>query len=315
VAQPKKVLVVSYSQSGQLTAIVHSVLGPLTEDPGVRITHLRLEPEPAFPFPWTTQLFCDAFPEAFLGIPCDLKPLAAEPGEAFDLIVLAFQVWYLAPATPIWAFLHSPAAAALIKDRPVVTLIGCRNMWLRAQEIVKARIAELGGRLAGNIVLGDRAGNLVGVVTIARWMLTGKKTRWLGIFPPPGVADEDIRAARRFGVVLRKALQQAVFALDQDFLNAIGAVRVVPAFIVFEKRVCKIFGLWSRFIRARGGPGAPGRQRRVRAFFYYLLAAIALLAPLANAAAFVTLRLSRRRVQDSAAYFAGIQRRTPHPFA
>jgi hypothetical protein len=315
VAQPKKVLVISYSQSGQLTDIVQAVLGPLAEDPGIAISHLRLEPDPPFPFPWTSQRFCDAFPEAFRGIPCGLKPPAVAPGAAFDLIVLAYQVWYLAPATPIWSFLQSPAAAALIKDRPVVTVIGCRNMWLRAQEIVKARIAELGGRLAGNIVLGDRAGNLVGVVTIARWMLTGKKNRWLGIFPRPGVADDDIREAYRFGVVMRQALGRETFNLDQDFLNAIGAVRVVPAYIVFEKRIAKVFGLWSRFILARGGPGAPGRQRRVRAFFYYLLAAIALLAPLAALAAWVAQRLARRKSQAAVAYFAGNQRRTPHPFA
>ena len=143
----------------------------------------------------------------------------------------------------------------------MVTVIGCRNMWLLAQERVKGCIRELGGRLVGNIVLGDRASNLVGVATIAYWMLTGRKDRLLGVFPKPGVDAADIRGASRFGVILRKALQDDIRSLDQEVLNAVGAVRVEPAYIIFEKRIMKVFRIWARFIRQKGGPGAPARLR------------------------------------------------------
>jgi hypothetical protein len=177
-------------------------------------------------------------------------------------------------------------------------------MWLLAQERVKRKIRDLGGCLVGNIVLGDRASNLVGVVTIAYWMLTGRKDRFLRIFPRPGVDAADIRGAFRFGVILRKALQRDIAALDQRVLNAVGAVRVEPAYIIFEHRIQKIFRIWARFIRRRGGPGAPARQRRVRFFFYYLLVAIGVLAPLATLGAQLAIRLQKAPIEKARAYFA-----------
>jgi hypothetical protein len=303
VAKRKHILVISYSQSGQLDEIAASVLGPLAEDPGVDVTAVRLRPEPDYPFPWDTRRFCDVFPESFQEIPCRLAPLDVDLDASYDLVVMAYTVWFLSPSIPVSAFLQSPEARRLLDGRPVVTLIGCRNMWLRAQEKVKARIAAAGGRLIGNIVLGDRSGNLTGVVTIAYWMLTGNKTRFLKIFPLPGVDPADIRGARRFGIVMRKALAQAPPVLDQAFLNAIGAVRVEPAYILFEKRIARVFTIWSRLIRAKGGPGSPARQGRVRLFFYYLLAAIILLAPAAAVFSRLILLVRRDRLNREKRYY------------
>lgn len=300
----KKVLVVHYSQTGQLTDIVESILGPLADASRVEITRLALKPKPAYPFPWSTQRFCDVFPEAVEGVPCALEPLDVDPEIRFDLIVLAYTVWYLSPSLPVQAFLRSPEAARLFPGTPVVTVIGCRNMWLLAQEHVKQRLYELDARHVGNIVLGDRAGNLVGVATIANWMLTGRKERLLGIFPKPGVDAEDIRRASRFGIILRKALREDILALDQEALNAVGAVAVAPAYIIFEHRIRRVFRIWARFIREKGGPGAPERQLRVLAFFFYLLAAIAVLAPLATLAAKITLRLRKARIDKAVAYYS-----------
>lgn len=298
----KKILVVSYSQTGQLTDIVDAILGPLVSAKKIQIDTLALQPRPAYPFPWTTQTFCDVFPESVEGIPCALASLNLDPATHYDLIVLAYTVWYLAPSLPVQAFLRSPEAARLFPGTPVVTVIGCRNMWLLAQEHVKQRLHELDARHVGTIVLGDRAGNLVGVATIAYWMLTGRKERLLGIFPRPGVDPEDIRRASRFGVILRKALEADIRDLDQEVLNAVGAMPVDPAYIIFEHRIRRVFRIWARFIRKKGGPGAPERQPRVLAFFFYLLAAIAVLAPLAALAAKVTLKLGKTKIAKAVAY-------------
>ena len=298
-----KVLVAHYSQTGQLTDIVDAILGPLASAPQIEITHLTLRPMPAYPFPWTPQRFCDVFPESVEGVPCALEPLELDPEARFDLIILAYTVWYLSPSLPVQAFLRSPEAARLFPGTPVVTVVGCRNMWLLAQEQVKQRLRELDARLVGHIVLGDRAGNLVGVATIAHWMLTGRKDRLLGFFPKPGVDADDILQASRFGIILRKALQEDIRSLDQEVLNAVGAVAVEPAYIIFEHRIRRVFRIWARFIRKKGGPGAPERQRRVRAFFFYLLAAIAVLAPLATLAAKITLRLRKSHIEKAVAYY------------
>ena len=84
----KKVLVVQYSQTGQLKDIVNSVLGPLTSDKTLKIDTLTLQPQPDYPFPWTTQRFCDVFPESVAGVPCELAPLNIEPEAGYDLIVV-----------------------------------------------------------------------------------------------------------------------------------------------------------------------------------------------------------------------------------
>ncbi|MDF1592960.1 MAG: hypothetical protein P1P89_15695 [Desulfobacterales bacterium] len=300
----KKILVVYYSQSGQLTDIVKSVLTPLEKTEAVSVVYEALRPKQKFPFPWTRRQFLDAFPEAFQEIPCELEPFGFNPEDDFDLVILAYTVWYLSPATPVSAFLQSPEAKKVIRNRPVITLLGCRNMWILAQEKVKKRINALGGKIKGNIVLMDRAMNLIGIVTIAAWMFTGKKDRFLGIFPRPGISDQDIRDARRFGNIILEALSGEKMDLDQQTLNQHGAVPVIPAYIIFEQRIQKVFSIWSKFIMQKGGPADPNRKFRVRLFFYYLLVAIILIAPLATLVSWIVQIFNKQKIKSAVAYFS-----------
>jgi len=300
----KKILVVYYSQSGQLAEIVQSVLAPLEKNEQVSVVYEALRPKQPFPFPWTRHQFCDAFPEAFQEIPCELEPFGFNPDDEFDLIILAYTVWYLSPSTPVSSFLQSPAAKKVIRNRPVITLIGCRNMWLQAQEKVKHRVVDMGGEIKGNIVLMDRAMNLIGIVTIAAWMFTGKKERFLRIFPRPGISEQDIREAGRFGNMILEALAGEKLDLDQQALNQHGAVPVIPAYIIFEQRIQKVFSVWSKFILQKGGPADPNRRFRVRLFFYYLLVAIILIAPLATLVSFVVRLFNKEKIKTAVAYFS-----------
>ncbi|WP_233267327.1 hypothetical protein [Paraglaciecola sp. L3A3] len=58
------------------------------------------------------------------------------------MIILTYQVWFLSPSIPIASFLQSEPAKKLFKDTPVVTIIGCRGMWLMAQEKVKTLLKK-----------------------------------------------------------------------------------------------------------------------------------------------------------------------------
>jgi hypothetical protein len=301
----KKLLVVYYSQSGQLTRIIKSVLKPMVDSGKVELVFEELRPEEPYPFPWSAMAFADSFPEALQEIPCRLKPFRFNPDDHYDGVILAYQVWYLAPSIPVSAFLQSPEAAKVLRNRPVITIIGCRNMWLKAHEKVKARIVGHHGLPAGNIVLMDRAPNLPGVVSIAAWMLTGRKERFLKIFPKPGIAEEEILQAVRFGPVLLSALETADFAGLQERLNSLGAVTVVPSYILFEQRISKIFAVWSKFIRQKGRPGDPARRLRLRLFIAYLLTAIFLIAPLATVITFVLRTMQKDKINRQVAYFSG----------
>ena len=62
------------------------------------------------------------------------------------------------------------------------------------------------GQLKGNIALCDKHNILVSVVTIIYWVSTGRKDRYKGIFPKPGIAQSDIDKAVRFGKPILNAL-------------------------------------------------------------------------------------------------------------
>jgi hypothetical protein len=300
----KKILVIYYSQTGQLRDIVDSILGPIEQNPEVSVIYEELKPRPPYPFPWTAYQFCDVFPESVAEAPCELQPLSGNTDDDYDLIIIAYTVWYLSPSIPVTAFLQSLQAEKILHGRPVVTIIGCRNMWLLAQEKVKQKLKKIGAHLTGNIVLTDRANNLVGVLTIAVWMLTGKKDRFLKIFPNPGISDQDIGEAGRFREIILKAVTADPFLLSQTELNARGAVRVDPALLIMEKRVSKVFKIWSDFIRKKGSAADPQRSRRVRAFMVYLIAAVIVLAPLAAILASVLKIVMKDKIAAEVEYYS-----------
>ena len=185
----KKVLVAYYTQTGQLREIVDSVMQPLLKSREIDVAYEEIKPDPAFPFPWTSDQFFQAMPESVKGIPCELEPLSVKGDENFDLIIVAWQPWFLSPSIPIHAFFQQPAARSVLKGKPVVTIIGSRNMWVMAQERIKEYIKSAGGTLVGNIMLYDKAANLLSVISIIRWMFKGKKDRYMKIIPPAGVSD------------------------------------------------------------------------------------------------------------------------------
>lgn len=153
--QPKRVLALAYSQSGQLTAVLDAMLAPLRACGHVQVQVELLRPDPAYPFPWPVWRFFDAFPESALMRPQWLQPLNLRGDENFDLIILPYQVWFLAPSLPVSSFLQTPLAARLLANKPVVTVIACRNMWLMAQEKMRGLLARVGARLIDNVVLTD----------------------------------------------------------------------------------------------------------------------------------------------------------------
>jgi len=271
----KKILVIYYSQTGQLKRILDSLLRPLAGNPAFSVECLELEPAAAYPFPWTRNAFLEVFPESVLEKPIRLKPWAAEhPGE-YDLVILAFQPWYLSPSLPVTAFLQSPAAERIIRGADVLTVIGARNMWVKSFERVKERLENLGGRLRGNIVLVDRAPNLVSVVTICYWMFTGKKDRCLGFFPPPGVSDADIAAAGKFGEAIGSALTQDLIGELDEAVQKLGSTRANVSLARLENRAKKIFFLWANAITKR--PRI--RKRLLNLFFVELILALAIISP------------------------------------
>jgi len=282
-----RILVVYYSQTGQLREIIDSLVTPLSVPGEFEMVYEELRPRPAYPFPWSSDQFFQAMPESVRGIPCELEPLHLTGHEHFDLIILAWQPWYLSPSIPIHAFLQLETGRRLMAGKPVVSLIGSRNMWAMAYEDLLAYLHDIGARMVGNIVLYDKAPNLLSVVSIIRWMFTGDKSRFMKVIPPAGVSPEDIRGASKYGMIIRESLHRdSLGTLRNDLIEA-GAVDVLPSLLMLEKRGKIFFGLWSSFVLKKGSYGEPSRLARVRLFKYYLLTVLYLVSPIASLLFFV----------------------------
>ena len=211
----QKVLIVSYSQSGQLNEITENFIKPLQN---VDVDYIRYAPATPYPFPWTSEVFFDVMPQSVLESPTELKPIEFKHAK-YNLIIFAYQPWFLSPSIPASSLLQNEEFLSRVKDTPIITLIGSRNMWLNSQESIKSRIINAGGRIVANLPFIDRNQNQVSAITILHWMLTGKKSKKYNIFPLPGVSDEDIRSATDFGQLLNEAIQKNDLSnLQSDFL-------------------------------------------------------------------------------------------------
>ena len=302
----KEVLVVYYSQTGQLFDILKNVVSTIQDD-NIRITYHQIEPEKEYEFPWKAENFYDAFPESFLQIPCALKEVNSEVLQRkYDLIILGYTVWYLTPSIPVNSFLKTETAKNLLNDTPVVTVIGSRNMWTQAQEKVKRLLNHCNAKLVGNIAMVDRHINHVSVLTIVHWMLGGKKTRLFGIFPKPGVSDKDIEESCKFGTPIKSCLISNNFSRLQEKLLELKAVTIKPFLTITDKRGNVLFSKWANLIIKKGNAGDPKRRKWLVLFKYYLLFAIWVMVPIVFIVFLVTYPLMMNKISREKVYFSSV---------
>ncbi len=276
--KPKRVLVIHYSQTGQLTALAERIVAPLKADPLISVHVETLRPLQEFPFPWPFFQFFDAFPESAHLVPPPLQPLSLTGEEDFDLVILPYQVWFLAPSQPITAFLKHPLAQRLLAGKPVVTVIACRNMWLTAHEKLKRLLAAKGARLIDNVVLTDPGSPLGTFLTTTAWLLAGRKTGFWGL-PDAGLTSQQINGSVRFGRALVEALKQDREKQAQPLLAGLGAVTADPRLMFSEKAGTRSFYVWGLLIRALGRPGSWQRKPFLALYVAFLIALIITVVP------------------------------------
>ena len=300
----RQVLVVHYSQTGQLDRLMQSVCAPLLQRADIHVDFLALQPAEPYPFPWPFLGFFRIFPETVLMRPQPLLPLAVDPTQRYDLVILAYQVWFLSPSQPMTAFLASTEAAQLLKGTPVVTLIGCRNMWLMAQEKLKQRLNELGARLVDNIALTDACGTAASFLATPLWMFTGRQKPYAWV-PRAGIDEAEIVAASRFGEAMAQRLMADGLPIEQPMLTGLGAVRVDEKLIASEKVGNRSFQLWSRLLAAIGPPQSRRRGAGLVLYIVFLLCLIVTVVPLSALLKKLMAPLFKARIQREKAYYAG----------
>ncbi len=256
----RRVLVIAYSQSGQLTRIMESILGPLRESAEVEVTVETLRPRVRYPFPWPLRDFFQIVPECVQLVPPPMAPFTFDEKAEWDLVIVPYQVWFLSPSLPVTGFLRSVEGARVLRGRPVITVIGCRDMWVMAQEKVKRLLAAHGAVLIDNIALTDHRSGLASIINTPIWVLTGNKATLLGALPCPGVDDRDVREARRFGQAILDGLLEGAVDRRETLLRGLGAVTIDPRLIPVEWAGEAFFRLWSRLARLSGPQGSLRRD-------------------------------------------------------
>lgn len=272
----KHILVISYSQTGQLTRLAEHFIRPLQNQANISLEHISLQPQQALPFPWKFTPFFNTFPETVHLRPAPICPPACQRAQ-YDLVIIAYTVWFLSPSQPITAFLQSDQAKALLRDTPVITLIGCRNMWLMAQEKMKRLLADCGATLIGNVVKVDQSNDWASFITTPLWLFTGKKQAypWL---PSAGIAEQEICDAARFGEKLLQTLQQNR-PLDRSLFRQMQAVKIDEKLMMSEQVGHRSFYLWGKLLLKCGEISPKLRQAVLYFYVIFLIMMILTVVP------------------------------------
>ena len=270
---PKKILAIYYSQSGQLKEMIDNFCKPFIKN-GDTVENVRVQLKNDYPFPWTGKKFFSVMPDCVLGVPAELAPFTINE-QSYDLIVLGYQAWFLSPSIPFNSLMHQQSFRQAIKNTPVITITGARNMWVTAFGKVKTILNECGANHVATVAMVDRHLNLVSIFTIFHWMLHGKKNRYLGFFPKPGVADTDIASTELLGAIALPYLQKNEWnGLKEELIKHKA---VVPKFhlMFMESKAAMMFKIWAGLIVK-----SKNQNRWLVAFKYYLLIALFIFAPI-----------------------------------
>lgn len=304
----KKILIIYYTQSGLQLSILQSLAKPLITA-GHSVHFEEIQPEEKFPFPWSAFQFFNAFPETFSQKPLTLKRVSEKAFDNYDLVILGYQPWFLTPSRPVSSLLQSDDGKRILSGKPVVTILGCRNMWLGAQEKVKQRLLDAKAKLVGHVAMVDRSGNLTSLITILRWMFTGnRKPFWF--FPQAGVSNQDVEHAEMFGRLISEHINANNFDTLQSELLKEGAIDIKPNLVLMERRGQKAFSVWSKFIASGGAVHSTGRKIRVYIFMYLLPTAIFFLSPLLWLLSKILLTVKRKELLMDVEYFKHISLRS-----
>ncbi|WP_321490463.1 dialkylrecorsinol condensing enzyme [uncultured Hyphomonas sp.] len=304
-----RILALNYSQTGQLQRILDSICAPLCTNSSIEIVRVNIRPARPYPFPWPILPFFDVFPETVgeVAVPFTLDwPDGAPECEAdFDLVLLAYQPWFLSVAQPMMSFLKSRDAQRLLAGRRVITIIGCRNMWLMAQERMKVHLSRLDAHLIDNIVLTDSAHSMLTFFSTPLWMLTGRKGPWLGgQIPEAGISDTDIKDASRFGHAIESGLEKRTPDDLHPMLDGTGAITINERLIDSEKFGKRSFILWGALLRFLGRPGSFFRRSVLLFYILFLITIIVTLVPLFALLKLATRPFFRKRAASQRAYYA-----------
>lgn len=304
----KRVLVVYYSQTGQLKHILDRLCAPMLSNSEVEVQFCNIKLKHQFPFPWNRKEFYGAMPDSVQEKSYELDMLPLENRE-YDLVILGYQPWFLSPSIPFTSFLKSSLGQQLVSRNNVLTVIGGRNMWVMAQESVKKTLMRYNSKLVGNIALMDRSRHLISVVTIVYWLFHNKKDRLLNVFPPPGVQEIDLNKTEIISQFIEKSVCSNDYSNLQSSIVSAGGVAIKPDVISMETKAKRVFKVWAGLINTAEKIGKPMKILSLYVFEFYLAFVILFLSPVVSIFSTFASIFRKKAIAKKMAYFSGVSLR------
>ncbi|UGT41920.1 hypothetical protein LTV02_00365 [Nocardia yamanashiensis] len=240
----RRAVVFEYTQTGQLSEVVDALVAPMAAA-GWRIRRVAVRPATPFPFPWPVLRFFGVFPacvdqDAIIELADDEFHSAPD-----ELVIFAYQVWYLAPSLPARSLLAKHSE--LFTGREVLSVVACRNMWYSAAAEVQGRLADVGARAVGTVAAIDTRAQAITFVTTLRWLLTGPRDGT--VFGRAGVGADELERIGVLGARLADADDRAAVLRKSD------AAPVVPVLAAADLLAGKAFRRFGAVIRRAAGRG------------------------------------------------------------
>jgi hypothetical protein len=269
---PRRAVVYLYSQTGQLREVADALTSPLVAR-GWRIRRVAVEPRIAFPFPWPIRRFFGVFPatvdpEALVDL---VEPRGGFETEPNELVILAYQVWYLAPSLPIRSLLKAHPEA--VRNRRVISMIACRNMWYSAAIEMSGLLRSAGAHSVEVIAATDTRRKSTALVTTLHWLLTGRREPFLW-FGRAGVGDVELGRIADVGRCIAESGR-----CPQD------AAPVEPTLAAADLLAGKAFRWWGAGVRSTRRLGAVAQVASLATFVLGVSVAIVAGIPMIGCAA------------------------------
>ncbi len=182
----RNLLVVYYSQTGQLKEIALNFVKSFERFYNIDFAEIKCK---NYNFPITYKQFFDVFPESVLKIPCDIE--VEIPDKEYQLVVLAFQPWFLHTSVPFNSFMQTERFKNLVKGKQVILLMNSRNSWRNSLQEVTEVVESQHATIRGKYVFRDTSKNFRGFLALCYWLFTGKKKspyKWM----PQGGIEQNI---------------------------------------------------------------------------------------------------------------------------
>ena len=248
-----RAVVYLYSQTGQLREVADAWTAPLVAR-GWDVRWVDVEPRVTYPFPWPIRRFFGLFPAA---VDPDALVELAEPASGFDtepeeLVILAYQVWYLAPSLPVRSLLKAHPES--VRNREVVSLIACRNMWYSAAIEMAGLLRSAGARSVSVVAATDTRRQSASLVTTLHWLLTGSREPFLW-FGRAGVGDTELARVASAGRCIAESGQCPQ-----------SAAPIVPSLAAADLLAGTVFRRWGVTVRSVSRFGAPARAASLALF-------------------------------------------------